>query len=257
MGDVPLLPPDNSVECFSSVQGTTKHQIWCFAHAGGGAAEFRKWPSLVSSDATVFAVRLPARERRFTDKPFESMSQACNELASSIGPLLIPGAVFYGQCFGAILAFEVAAALSRGQGELPSRIYVASQVAPHDLCAELEVEESVALDDMTEFKRKVIAYAGVPAKLVDNSDFWMVIERALRADFQLMESYSTDSVTSFLPIPIVAFIGDDDPLVPLEGVIRWGELTPGFEIRRIPGGHFLNRTSSSEVIRSIELDWTD
>src|SRR6266545_727426 len=43
-------------------------RLFCFPHAGGGAAAYRSWPDLIGEDIDIVAVRLPGRENRVVER---------------------------------------------------------------------------------------------------------------------------------------------------------------------------------------------
>ena len=71
-------------------------------------------------------------------------------------------------------------------------------------------------------------------------------------------SESFEGASDVIPVPITALIGSDDSQVSPDDVQGWRALsTQDFTVRIVPGGHFLNRSSPSEVIRIIDQGATD
>lgn len=61
---------------------------------------------------------------------------------------------------------------------------------------------------------------------------------ALRADYRLLEDY-TYVPGAGLDCPVLALVGDRDPRVTVDAVVRWeGETRAGFAMQILPGSHF-------------------
>jgi surfactin synthase thioesterase subunit len=169
-------------------------------------------------------------------------------MVAEFGHLIRRGAVFYGQCLGALVAFEVAAELERIDGVLPDRVFVASQIAPQRQTAATHT----SLYDDQRFRRAVKELGGWPAGLEDNDELWCLIEPTLRADFRLAETYSPTS--SLISAPITALVGSDDKLIPPAKAQGWSAYTRnGFDLEVIvPGDHLLSRSSSAKIIEILQ-----
>ncbi|MGH3156785.1 MAG: thioesterase II family protein [Streptosporangiaceae bacterium] len=241
------LPASKAVERFRREQPWPDRQLWCFGHAGAGAAEFRTWPVLLGPDVLVCAVRLPGRERRLTDPLSPAIGEVAEQISAEIGGLVSPRSVFYGQCLGAFLAFEVAVRLeNRGQTP-PGHLFLASQVAPH--CTADETTARDISDDYAMFRETLADLGGLPPGVLENDELWALLEPTLRADFLLLEDYAKGSFTR-LPVTagITAVIGADDntPRAQLEAWAAYSTIS--FDLVVIEnGGHFLTRTSEREV----------
>lgn len=254
-GGTLTMPASHVVECFGQVPLRSRRQIWCFAHGGAGAAEFHSWPSLAGPDILICAVRLPGRERRLTEPLLTDMRHASRAIAREIGDLVSCNSVFYGQCLGAMLAFEVVAELERAGSVLPERVYVASQVAPqwipHDAATDILSDQ-----DSADFRNALLALGGIPPELMENDEIWEIVEPALRADSKLIGSYKATSISDAIAAPITALLGADDIATPRDGVEHWRFMSSrSFTLQLIQGGRFLSQSSSAEIIRIIKEEW--
>lgn len=240
------LPVNHVVECFLEEPRRARRQIWCFPHAGAGPAEFASWPAMAGPDYLVCAIRLPARERRLGDEPFTDVGDLSAALAHDIGPLIGSHAVFYGQCLGAVVAFEAVAQLERVHAPLPARLFVASQLAPLNFDA---ASDSLASLEGAAFRQAVKDLGGWPPGLAESDEMWALLEPALRADFQLMEKCSVAPPSKRITVPITALVGSRDQAISLDRVEGWAaHSTAGFDVHVVQGEHFLSRSSGAEVI---------
>jgi surfactin synthase thioesterase subunit len=255
-GDLQVMTARNAVEHFARDPLSCNRQVWCFSHAGAGPSEFRRWPELVNSEAIVCGIRLPGRESRLGEVPFTEVSEAVSEILQNIGDKVSPDAVFYGQCFGAIIAFEVAAQLATAGANVPTRLYLASQVAPGILTQQAIRDGQTEQMTSTEFKRMVVDLEYLTVDIAQNEEVWHVIEPALRADFQMVENYRMNALTKLLSGSIVALVGTEDYQVEIGEVSPWSDLTAGsFQIRELSGEHLLSRSSGKEICDLILADW--
>jgi medium-chain acyl-[acyl-carrier-protein] hydrolase len=235
-------PPDHSVEWFRQVPAYSLRQIWCFPHAGAGAAEFAGWAKAAPAGMLVCAVRLPGRERRIAEPPFTDMRSLARKAAAAITPLIGPEAVFYGQCTGALIAFEVAAELEKSRGTAPGQLYVSSR-SPASAARTAARPRA----DYPEFRQRVKESAWVPAELYEDDEAWEVIEPSLRADFQVLDNYLLPSGP--VSVPITALVGSEDEFLAIEDVGDWQTFTTAtFDTRMIHGDHLLSRSARGEIL---------
>jgi len=105
-------------------------RLYCFHHAGGGAATYRAWPELVGSDVEIAAVRLPGRENRFAEPRFRRMADVIAALHGPLSASLDRPFAFFGHSLGALVAFETARVLHRAGGPGPVHLFAAASPAP-------------------------------------------------------------------------------------------------------------------------------
>ena len=109
---------------------SNKPRLFCFPYAGAGAVAYRPWISALAPAASVSPVRLPGRETRTQEPPFESMSALVEALESALAPHLDRPFAFYGHSMGAAIAFELARALRSHGKPLPLALYCSAARAP-------------------------------------------------------------------------------------------------------------------------------
>lgn len=248
------LPPSHVVECFRQPPLRSRPQIWCFPHAGAGASAFTAWPAIVGahSNALICAIRLAGRENRLDDLPFFDIADLVEALAAEISDLVTLGAIFYGQCYGAIVAFELVRHLAASQTQLPMRLYAASQIAPRHL--HTEIDSGTLPDDAQGFRDAVRQIGGIESSLEDD-DLWELVEPAIRADHKVLSTYAHSYVQATIPVPITAVIGAGDARTPKLAAMDWRDCTSNsFTLAEVGKGHFLNRTSATEIINLLVND---
>jgi medium-chain acyl-[acyl-carrier-protein] hydrolase len=216
---------------FPGIERASSPRLFWFPHAGGGT-------SVVVPG--VVAVRLPGREARMAETPFERMAPLVEALANAIEEYLDQPFAFFGHSMGAVVAFELARELRRRGRPLPSRLIASAARAP-------------------QFRRNHIPQPAPPdAQLLRELQIPAELERAvlpsLRADTALYRNYiySEDAPFDF---PIRAYGGVDDANIRREHLEGWRLQTIGaFALRIFTGGHFYMQESALEFRSALEAD---
>ncbi|GIH21402.1 thioesterase II family protein [Rugosimonospora africana] len=220
-----------------------QYRLFCFPHAGAGVSTFASWPALLPRSIEVVAVQLPGREDRIRETAFADIKPLIRILALSLAPHLHGRFAFFGHSGGALMAFELARALSRGHAVQPAMLIVSGQSAP-DLSPSAEPIHH--LPD-AEFIGALREIGGTTRMVVDDPDLMAVLLPALRADFTLLETYGYEPGPQ-LDMPIVAFGGRHDRRVPDETVDPWRRHTAGhFATQLFDGDHFYLAARPDEV----------
>lgn len=236
---------DLLVEHFGHRPRENVRRLWCFPHAGAGAAEFRSWPSLTNGDTTIRAIRLPGRESRILDPPFTQMRAVCDHLAEVMGPFVRSQDLFYGQCSGAFIAYELVAELQRVNSTLPARLIVASQGPPNFQAA--PVTQS-SLNDH-DFRQSLLECGAVPPELSANDELWELVEPILRADYAIVDDYASGRRTPRIAVPITVLVGASDRVIRPAAAEGWRDCSDSaVTIHVVEGTHFLSQSMSEATL---------
>jgi surfactin synthase thioesterase subunit/glycosyltransferase involved in cell wall biosynthesis len=230
---------------FPNAAASSAPRLFCFPHAGGGAGQ----PLALSGWAAI-PVRLPGRESRLAEAPFERMGPLVAALAGHIDCYLDQPFAFFGHSMGAAVAFELARELRRRARPLP-RMLIASgarapqfrrqHVPPPAPSAEVFIEELRRLE-------------GIPAEVWSDPALMRAILPALAADAALYRNYVYEEAPP-LPIAVRAYGGADDPNVRREHLDGWKEqTTASFAVRVFPGGHFYPTTAREPFLDALGRD---
>lgn len=206
--------------------------VFAFPHAGGGCATFGALADAIGPRTAVWGLNLPGRQARFLEPPLTALEPLLDEVAADLARRDRP--VLFGYCSGALLAFLVARRLRR-LGRPPAALVVASYPAPDRAAPPRELH---ALDG-GQFWQEILSYGGFPPQIAAEPDFREIFEPALRADYEMLAAYEyTDEPP--LGVAVTVLAGDADPVLHEADVEAWRRhTTAGFQVVRMPGGHWL------------------
>jgi surfactin synthase thioesterase subunit len=217
-----------------------------FPHAGAGASAYRGWRELLPPTMELFVVRMPGREKRFSEPLATSLHEVAAAVATSLSQIRgdnpRPLGLF-GHSMGALLAFATAVECS-GRGCEPDHLFVSGHPPPTPVRqARDECDVSDAMID-----HMLNGMGGTSEALLNNSEFMEMIRRVVRADVLLTSSYSCIP-TAQLRMNLTAICGSDDEFTTGADMTEWAAYSSGaFSIEVIDGGHFFVLQNAESVI---------
>jgi surfactin synthase thioesterase subunit len=143
--------------------------------------------------------------------------------------------VLLGHSMGGLLAFEIARALRARGYAMPQLLVITGCRPPHTIVVKnpLHVLQDKELIDILQ-KR----YGGIPPAVRDNPELQTLLLPALRADFQMIETYRYADGPP-LDVPLLVLGGADDPAVSASDLSDWRRYTTKqCNVRLLPGAHF-------------------
>jgi surfactin synthase thioesterase subunit/glycosyltransferase involved in cell wall biosynthesis len=236
---VPWFPPIQESE-------QAKLRLFCFPYAGGGASMFRAWASRLPPGVALCPVRLPGRETRLSERPFDSMDELVATLRRVIDPYLDKPFAFFGHSLGAVIAFELARLL----GARHACLFVSGARAPQ--LRRDHVPPPPPSDD--ELIAELRRLDGIPRELLENRELMQLALPALRADTALYRNYVYQEGPP-LQCPIRAYGGLDDQRITRWHLETWAEqTTQSFRVEMFPGGHFFLQTHQAAFLKALSND---
>lgn len=236
-------------------------RLYCFPHAGGTAAIYAPWATLLAPEIEICAVEQPGHGTRMGEEPLEALDAMVQQLLPQLCELQSDERpfAFYGHSLGAVIAYETALALEdleqrdrrtgNQSGITPffalRHLFVGAARAPHlppvlPALSHLDQEAFIAAVQQR--------YGGISEAVLAEPELLEMILPPMRADFTAYENYR-DHAQAPLSCPVTAFAGELDPVVREAAVAAWGDHTSGsFRFHRIPGDHFFLAEHREQVL---------
>jgi len=226
----PVLDADLWCRRYRPARNATARLV-CLPHAGGSAPFFLPVAAALSPGVDVVAIQYPGRQDRRGEQPLVDM----DALADSIYEVLrgqpeLP-VTFFGHSLGAIVGFEVARRLEAAKHD-PVRLFASGRRGPST-----RRDEAVHLRDDAGILGEVRRLNGTASALLSDDELMRAALPALRADYQVAETYrcAPDVTVDF---PITVLTGDADPKTTPQEAKAWAAHTGAFDIQVFKGGHF-------------------
>jgi surfactin synthase thioesterase subunit len=234
---------------FPSMKGSVEAQLrlFCFPFAGGGAGAFRGWAEHLPPGVALVPARLPGRETRLGEPPFDSMEPLIEALSEAISPQLEKPFALFGHSLGAAIAFELARSLRTRGRPLPSALFVSGARAPQFRRGHVPPPPPSDDELLQELKR----LEGIPRNLLENQELLEFALPVLRADTAIYRNYMYTSGPP-LDCDIRAYGGYDDKRITRSEIEAWSEQTTrSFSCEMFPGGHFFIRSHEDEFLKAL------
>jgi medium-chain acyl-[acyl-carrier-protein] hydrolase len=220
-------------------------RLFCFAYAGGDASVFRSWPDNLPAAVEVYPVRLPGRGPRLSEEPFRRLPALVEALVPALLPHTDKPFAFFGHSMGALVAFEVARRLRRVHRVEPAHLFLSGSSAPQ---LPRTGKRTYDLPD-AEFVENLRRLNGTPREVLEHGELLELIMGQLRADFELIQTYTYTSEPP-LSCGVSVFGGLDDCPSGAERLAPWREQTTGaFSLSMLPGDHFFIHSSEHLLFR--------
>jgi medium-chain acyl-[acyl-carrier-protein] hydrolase len=225
-------------------------RMFCFPFGGGGASIFNTWKQGLPPGVEVCPVQMPGRESRFQEAPITRIPQMISLLSDILRPYLDRPFVLFGHSIGALIAFELARQLRRRGLRSPEWLFVSGHPSP-DLPRRRPSVSNLARPEFIEAMRK---HFEVSPALLDDAGMMEFVFPALRADYELVETYLYQEEPPF-SFPISVFGGSHDPETTGDEVAAWRRHTTGlFRARIIDGNHMFINTARQALLGEVAKD---
>lgn len=226
--------------------GAARARLVAASRAGGSARDFDAWPALLGDDIELCAVQPPGRLERFREPARRDLLEIATEVAAAVAGLEPLPYVLFGDCMGALVAYETASALREAGAALPSALVVGSYPAPDVPRSERAYAHAPA----TELRDRLREVGGVAGEVLEDDEFFELLLPTLRADFAAFEGYRHAPRPAF-ELDVHVLVGRDDRYVPAGQVRGWARHTTGrFAVHAFDGDHFFLR-SNREAVRFV------
>ncbi|MFJ3696195.1 thioesterase II family protein [Streptomyces sp. NPDC090052] len=203
---------------------TDGFELFAFPHIAAGPTLFHSLREAAGAEGiAVTGALLPGRGRRVREAPHHTMDALLAEIeeaATRDDFAAFSGDYgLLGHCSGSLVAFEIARLLVRLPCANP-RLLVICSCRPPELIPDTGTSR-LSREDM--FARTA-ALGGMPDALLADDDLLDLLERPMRADWDIFDRY-VHTASAALPVPILTARGADDPTVPAAEQPRWAAQT--------------------------------
>lgn len=222
-------------------------RVVCFPHAGGAPVVFFPWNRPLGPEIECVGVQYPGRAQRWREPALLSIDELVEEFLNTWEEPAEKTFAFYGHSFGGLVAFEVARSLRRAGMRGPEWLFVAA-CRPPQLGFLRPPIHGLPDDDFLDALES--RYGGIPAQIRGDRELMNLFLEPLRADLTAYERYRMEEEAA-LDVPVTAFAGADDTAASAACMQGWSRhTTAAFELKVLPGGHFLSLSSQKAV-----TDW--
>jgi medium-chain acyl-[acyl-carrier-protein] hydrolase len=224
-------------------------RLLCFPSSGGGSNMYRQWGGKLDN-VEIFSAQLPGRERRLREQPLDNIHVLVRELLPAAASLSNKPIILFGHSMGALVAYELACAMEKRNGNFPGTLLVSAFRTPERINRNKKLHPLEYQDFIDELKN----YGGTPDEIINHRETMELLVPAIRADFKIHETYVFQGEHK-LSMPIISFSGDRDAVVPGSHMIGWNNHTHREHSHHIiEGGHFFihdNQTKFLAIIQEI------
>ncbi|GAA3150532.1 alpha/beta fold hydrolase [Streptomyces rameus] len=222
-------------------------RLFCLPHTGGGAAVYRHWAPRLSPDIEVVSLRLPGRESRFRERPYDRLTDLVPALVDAVAGRLDRPHAWFGHSMGALVAYEVCRELARRGLPQPLRLLVSGRRAPH-LPSRTRPVHAAPADELLAHLAEL---NGTPDELLTSPAVRATVLPRLRADFAVSETYRYRPGPP-LAVPITVLGGAADPVTDPYELRGWREHTRAdCAVRMFPGDHFFLHQDPEPVLTAV------
>jgi len=219
-------------------------RLLCFPYAGGSAAAYREWQKALPDSIEVWPIQLPGRGKRLSENPYTQVAHLVDELGEDIlrnmpGPFAV-----FGYSMGALIAFELARRAQENGTRGPIHLFVAARRAPHLPSNHRSTYDLPDFELIAELEKM----RGTPPQLLEDPEAMRLFLPAIRADFELVQTYSFKAGRT-LGCPITALGGVRDSSGDYRQIEPWkAQTTARFAVRMFPGDHFFINTCQQALV---------
>lgn len=222
-------------------------RLFCFHHAGVGAAAYRHWRMTPGDSIEVCAIELPGRGARLREPPIADIPALVAAILPALEPWIDRPYAMFGHSMGGVLAAEVARAFESARRG-PSHLMVSARRPAHVPDTQQSLHTLPDRAFVEEIGRR---YGGIPPQILADAEVLALLLPALRADVRALELFMPCRRPP-LSCPITVFGGLEDRTTSLEQLEAWRtETTGAFDLKLFAGDHFYVESHRDELLREV------
>jgi len=205
-------------------------RLFCFPYSGCGASMYHHWPRRIGP-VEICLIQLPGRENRIREPHYGSYPDLADLLADALPPYLDRPFAFFGHCGGALPGVELTLRLAERRLPTPQRLFVSSQVAPH----QGPYGRFLRLTDdelTTELETLVLAMGGRP-----HPSLLELSLALLRDDIEANKRYHVAAPVR-LPAALTIIGWTRDTEIPMDLMRGWRDWSHQVDFTLLDGQHY-------------------
>lgn len=220
----------------SQLNDAARIRLVCLPYAGGGTASYHRWRPMMPPEVDLLPLALPGHDGRLNEPLYTDLKVLAAALANELSRHALDRPfVLLGHSMGALLVFEITRSLRRAGHVQPHLLVLSGCPAPHSIAI---AEPLHALPDDELMRVLQQRYGGIPTVVGANPELWSLLAPVIRADFQMIETYSYVEEPP-LEVSMLVLGGTEDAAVSAGRLMDWRRhTTQACNVRLLPGGHF-------------------
>jgi medium-chain acyl-[acyl-carrier-protein] hydrolase len=217
--------------------------------AGGSRYSYRSIIRNLPNNLRPVVVELPGRGLRGSEKFLTTISESVEDLFAQLKNEINGDYLIFGHSMGALLGYLLSKRIFDSGMQMPRFLICSGSPGPSKVCRE---KKNMHLKNSDIFWREMNEYGGVPEEVFKEKSLREVLEPILRADFQILQTYSPGIIEKpYFSTPILILTGEDEDIVELDA-LAWKEITEGiFLYKKFPGNHFFIFKNEIKLINEI------
>lgn len=228
----------------------SRFRLFVLHHAGGSHLGYRGWVRHFPADWEICLLDAPGRARRAAEEPVRDAAALAEHMHRVIGPELDRPFGLFGHSMGALVAYELTRRLVEGAN--PPVWLGVSAWSPEPGPERAEPRHLVSADRLRE---AIVGMGGTPRHALEDPDLWSYVEPLMRADLELVDTWSPDPQAEPLQVPLSVFGGAEDRGMTPERLAGWAHhVEGGFAHHTLPGDHFYFTGRTADVVSRIVKD---
>lgn len=228
---------------------SARARLFCFPYSGCSASMYSRWPRWIGS-IEVCPVQPPARQNRIVEPHYETYEALAADLIEDMLPYLDRPFAFFGHCGGALPGIELTRQLGMADLAVPRRVFVSSQVAPHDgpYGRFLELDRDRLIDEL---RTMIVKLGGEPSPELIEMSLQLLVQ-----DIEANKRYLVPEPLA-LPTGITAIGWSRDTEIPLDLMGGWRETSVDCRFALLDGDHFEFLGAPAALLEEFERDLAD
>lgn len=229
-----------------------KVNLLMFVYAGGSPSFFAPWKKSFDADVNVCPVLYPGREIRKSEPIPASVSEMVTEFVADAHELFEKPFVFFGQCTGAIIAYEAAKTVYEKYGKTPAAFITSSMNSPrsYDCYKALYDDDGNEVSDDI-LAERMIEQGTVSPDFAGDQNFIRYYMPVFRGDLKMFENIDKSEPVK-LDCNFYCLTGTEDEFITEEGISDWKNYTTeSVFYEQVRGGHYyFNEHGNKEFVLS-------